>query len=191
MSVGTDYTQVNLGVDDYVQSVFYLTTTKLKKGIVTMSTQPTEVIKEFLANTATEKVEAAARRLVAEDATYISLNFDNPELKQILPWTGTSKGPQAFIDTFSGVAKWWTHEDFTVTALFGEGENVAVFGRFTYRSVSLSKAVTSPFSIHAKVRNGKIVYFQFMEDTFATARTFSQKGTWTIKIAPNQPEFEV
>ncbi len=44
-----------------------------------MSTQPTEVIKEFLANTATEKVEAAARRLVAEDATYISLNFDNPD----------------------------------------------------------------------------------------------------------------
>ncbi|MBW4641408.1 MAG: nuclear transport factor 2 family protein [Gloeocapsa sp. UFS-A4-WI-NPMV-4B04] len=144
-----------------------------------MSTQPTEVIKEFLANTATEKVEAAARRLVAEDATYISLNFDNPELKQILPWTGTSTGPQAFIDTFSRVEKWWTIEDFAVTALFGEGENVAVFGRFTYCSVSLSKAVASPFSIHAKVRNGKIVYFQFMEDTFATARTFSQKGTWT------------
>lgn len=96
-----------------------------------MSTQPTEVIKEFLANTATEKVEAAARRLVAENATYISLNFDNPELKQILPWTGTSKSPQAFIDTFSQVEKWWTIEDFAVTALFGEGENVAVFGRFT------------------------------------------------------------
>jgi hypothetical protein len=70
-----------------------------------MSTQPTEVIKEFLANTATDKVEAASRRLIAEDATYISLNFDNPELNQILPWTGTSKGPQAFIDTFSRVAK--------------------------------------------------------------------------------------
>ena len=55
----------------------------------------------------------------------------------------------------------------------------------------LSQEVRSPFSIHAKVRNGKIVYFQFMEDTFATARTFSQKGTWTIRIAPNQPEFEV
>ena len=70
-----------------------------------MSTQPTEVIKEFLANTAIEKVEAAARGLVAEDATYISLNFDNPELKQILPWTGTSKGSQAFIDTFGCIAK--------------------------------------------------------------------------------------
>lgn len=38
-----------------------------------MSTQATEVIKEFLANTATEKIESAARRFVAEDATYISL----------------------------------------------------------------------------------------------------------------------
>jgi len=92
-----------------------------------------------------------------------------------LPWTGTSKGAQAFIDTFSRVAKWWTIEDF------------AVFGRFTYRSVSLGKAVTSPFSIHAKVRDGKIVYFQFMEDTFATARTFSQKGIWTVKTDPNGP----
>ncbi len=156
-----------------------------------MSTQPTEVINEFLANTATDMIEAAARRLVAEDATYISLNFDNPELKQIMPWTGTSKGPQAFIDTFSRVAKWWTIEDFTVSALFGEGENVAVFGSFTYRSVSLGKAVTSPFSIHAKVLNGKIVYFQFMEDTFATARSFSQEGTWTIEIDPNLPAFEV
>lgn len=156
-----------------------------------MSTQPTEVIKEFLANTAIDKIEAAAQQLVAEDATYISLNFDNPELKQIMPWTGTSKGPQAFIDTFSRVAKWWTIEDFTVSALFGDGENVAVFGKFTYRSISLSKAVTSPFSIHAKVHNGKIVYFQFMEDTFATARTFRQKGTWTIEIGQNQPAFEV
>jgi hypothetical protein len=154
-----------------------------------MST-PTEVIKEFLANTAptrSRRPPATCRR--GRDVHF--LNFDNPGLKQILPWTGTSKGPQAFIDTFSRVAKWWTIEDFAVTDLFGEGENVAVFGRFTYRSVSLGKAVTSPFSIHAKVRDGKIVYFQFMEDTFATARTFSQKGTWTVKIDPNGPEFEV
>ncbi len=78
-----------------------------------------------------------------------------------------------------------------MTALFGEGENVAVFGRFMYRSISLSKAVTSPFSIHATVRNGKIVYLQFMEDPFATTRTFSRKGTWTAEIALNRPEFVV
>ncbi len=35
------------------------------------------------------------------------------------------------------------------------------------------------------------VYFQFMEDTFASARSFSRKGKWTIKTDPNGPEFEV
>src|SRR5438105_15157086 len=49
-----------------------------------MST-PTEIVSDFLQNTAPDKVEAAARRLVADDATYISLNFDSPELKRILP----------------------------------------------------------------------------------------------------------
>jgi hypothetical protein len=66
-----------------------------------------------------------------------------------------------------------------------------VFGRFTYRSVSLEQAVTSPFSIHARVRDGKITYMQFMEDTFATARSFRQKGTWTIQLASGGPTFEV
>ncbi len=52
-------------------------------------------------------------------------------------------------------------------------------------------AMRSPFSIHAKVRDGKIVYFQFVEDTFATARAFSSAGTWTIKTDPNRPEDHV
>ncbi len=29
--------------------------------------------------------------LVAADATYVSLNFSNPELKQVMPWAGTSE----------------------------------------------------------------------------------------------------
>ena len=80
-----------------------------------MSAMPTDVVKDFLQNTAPDKVQAAARRLVADDATYISLNFDNPELKKILPWTGTSKGQRPFIDTGTRVAGYWTIEEFNVT----------------------------------------------------------------------------
>ena len=156
-----------------------------------MNTTPTDVVKEFLQNTAPDKVEAAARRLVADDATYISLNFDNPDLKRILPWTGTSKGRRSFIETATRVAGYWTIEGFNISDLFGAGDNVAVFGSFTYRSVSVGKVFTSPFSIHAKVRDGKIVYFQFQEDTFASARSFSPKGTWTVKTDPKGPEYEV
>jgi ketosteroid isomerase-like protein len=149
------------------------------------------VIEDLLAHTAPDQVEAAVKRLVAENATYVSLNFDNAELKRIMPWTGTSTGRQAFIDTFTKVDTWWEAEEFHITDIFGSGEDVAVFGEFTYRSVATGKTVHSPFAIHAKVRDSQIVFFQFMEDTFATGRSFSPRGSWTIKNDPDGPEFEV
>ena len=153
--------------------------------------EPIAVVKEFLENTAPDKVDAAAKRLVAPDATYISLTFDNPELKRIEPWAGRSTGPEGFSSTFARVAKYWKIEDFKVTDMFGAGENVAVFGTFTYRSVAVGTTFSSPFSIHAKVKNGKIAYFQFMEDTYASASSFRQSGSWTVKTDPDAPAFEV
>jgi uncharacterized protein len=140
-----------------------------------------DIVMDFLSNTAPDKVEAAADRLVASDATYVSLNFSNPELRKIMPWTGTDTGPRAYSGTFLRVANYWNIEDFTVTDKFASGEAVAVFGKFTYRSVATGHAITSPFSIHAKVHDSKIVYFQFMEDTYATASSFRQTGSWVVK----------
>ena len=93
--------------------------------------------------------------------------------------------------TFIRIARYWTIEEFRIDALFGAAEDVAVFGAFTYRSNTVGKSFRSPFSIHAKVRNEKIVYFQFMEDTFASGRSFSSGGSWTIKTDPNGPEYQV
>lgn len=59
--------------------------------------------------------------------------------------------------------RYWQNENFEVTTMFGEGEDVAVFGTFTYRSNTLGKVVTSPFSIHVKVVDGKVTYLQFLE----------------------------
>ena len=104
---------------------------------------PTDIVSEFLQNTAPDKIEAAVERLIAEDATY------------------------------------------------GEGEDLAVFGEFTYRSNTRRKSFRSPLAIHARVRDGKIVHFMFMEDTFLSARSFSSGGTWTIQTEPGGPEFQV
>lgn len=155
------------------------------------STKPVDIIKDFLQNTAPDKIDAAAKRLVATDATYISLNFDNPEMKQILPWAGTSKGPEAFSSTFARVAKYWKIEDFKVTDMFGTDEDVAVFGEFTYRSISLGKSFRSPFSIHAKVKDNKITYFQFMEDTYASTSSFRKSGNWLIQTSPSKKAYKV
>jgi len=149
------------------------------------------VVMDFLSNTAPDKVEAAAARLVAPDAVYVSLNFDNPELKKIEPWTGTAKGPSAYSSTFLRVAEYWTIEDFTITDKLAVGEDVAIFGKFTYRSVEVGHVFTSPFSIHAKVHEGKMIYFQFMEDTYASASSFRKSGSWIVKTTKATPAFEV
>ncbi len=150
-----------------------------------MPTTPAEVIRTIL-NDPTNP--AVVHRLVAPDATYVSLNFDNPDLKRIMPWAGTRTGPEAVLDTYTRVNRFWRSEAFEVGELFGKGENVAVFGRFTYRSITLGKAVTSPFAILAKVRDGQVVFMQFMEDTFATAATFRSGGVATYRSDPDGGE---
>ncbi len=131
---------------------------------------------------------AVVRQLVAPDATYVSLNFENPELRRIMPWAGTRTGPDAVLDTYTKVNRFWRSEAFTIDELFGEDGSVAVFGRFTYRSVTLGKAVTSPFAILAKVQDGRITFMQFMEDTFGTAATFRTGGTATYRSDPDGGE---
>ncbi|OLF53924.1 nuclear transport factor 2 family protein [Pseudomonas chlororaphis] len=152
---------------------------------------PIDVVSAFLANSGKDSVAHAAARLVSEDATYVSLNFDNPELQQIEPWAGTRKGRQIYIDTFSNVGTYWDINDFAVTDIFSEGEKVAVFGSFTYTSVGVGNRFTSPFSILARVVDGKIVYFQFMEDTYASAKSFRVSGEWVIQSTKGGEVFGV
>ena len=71
----------------------------------------------------------------------------------------------------------WEVNDFQFTEIFGEGENVAVFGQFTYTSVEVGCTFNFPFSTLAKVIDGQIVYLQFMENTYLSARSFRKSGT--------------
>jgi uncharacterized protein len=51
--------------------------------------------------------------------------------------------------------------------------------------------VTSPFAVLANVENGKVVYTQFVEDSFATARSFRSGGTRTIQSDPDGSQIAV
>ena len=59
---------------------------------------PLEIVGEWLQNLLDPDIVG---RVMAPDATYVSLNTDNPELAEILPWAGTSYGPQACLDNLS------------------------------------------------------------------------------------------
>jgi hypothetical protein len=96
-----------------------------------MSNSSIEVVDEWLKNFTDPDV---VNRIVAPDAAFVSLNFDNPELKKILPWAGTGHGPGAFTGNVLEIFRRWENQNFEVAVIFESGENVAVFGRFTYRS---------------------------------------------------------
>jgi hypothetical protein len=150
-----------------------------------MSRTPLEVVQDFLAHAFNpDEIEDAVERLVAPDARYVSLSYDDPELNRVMPWAGTKHGATAFVDNFKGVrARWW-NDAFEITDTIEQDGEVAIFGRFTLRSVTLNQAAESPFIVFARVEDERLTYFQYMEDTFATARTFRQGGTWTIRADP-------
>jgi uncharacterized protein len=131
------------------------------------------------------------KELCVPDVTYVSLNYSNPDLHKVMPWCGTGQGVEAILKTFDDVARFWRVDSFTPEDIFGDGDKVAVFGRFTYTSTKLQKTVTTPFAIFCKLKDGKVNYMQFMEDTFCTASSFRSGGVWKFQSDPNGGEVEV
>ena len=140
-----------------------------------MSKTNIEIVQEVLRGATDPEVVNA---LVAEDATYVSLTFHNPDLTKIMPWAGTHRGDgrAAILKTFVDVNTFWTVVDFVPQQVLGDGDNVAVFGSFTLRSKTLGKQFTSPFAVLATVKNGQVTYMQYMEDTLGTGSTFRSSG---------------
>jgi uncharacterized protein len=153
-----------------------------------MSASPIEVVGQWLQNLLDPDV---VNRVVAPDATYVSLNTENAELSKIMPWVGTSRGPQAFLDNLGRIFTRWETEAFNVTTMFASDENVAVFGDFRYRSNSLGKVVSSPFSILVKVVDGKVTYLRFLEDSYATAASFRKDDSWAVQTKSGAEPFRV
>ena len=139
---------------------------------------PIELVKMLLSNpTNIEHV----RGLTSADVTYVSLNFDNPELHKVLPWAGTNRGPQSIVDAFNGMARVWETKAFEVRDVIANEHSVAMFGSFTYRTRTLGKEITSPFALLVKVTDDRISYIQFLEDTFGTAASFRAAGAWSFR----------
>jgi ketosteroid isomerase-like protein len=153
-----------------------------------MPSSPIEVVGEWLQNLLDPDV---VNRVVAPNAVYVSLNTEAAELNEIMPWAGTSHGPRAFLDNLGEMFRRWENEAFEVTTMFASGENVAVFGNLRYRSTSLGKVVSSPFSILVRVVEGKVTYLQFLEDSYATAASFRKGGSWTVQTEADAESFEV
>jgi uncharacterized protein len=153
-----------------------------------MSTNLTAVLQELLQNTSNLEV---LRERMTPDATYVSLNFNNPELKKVMPWTGSHKGPQELFDVFAAIQRYWKTLDFKVTDSIEQGSRVAFFGSFTYKSNVTGKEITSPFSLLARFEADKVAYVQFLEDSYGTAGSFKTGGATRFHGDPSGKEVEI
>jgi ketosteroid isomerase-like protein len=153
-----------------------------------MSTNLTAILQEVLQNTSNLKV---LQQLMTPDATYVSLNFDNPELKKVMPWTGTHKGPQALPEVFGAIQRYWKTLDFKVIDTVEQGSRVAFFGSFTYKSNVTGREITSPFALLARFDGDKVAHVQFLEDSYGTAGSFKTGGTTRFHSDPSGKEVEV
>jgi ketosteroid isomerase-like protein len=153
-----------------------------------MSMNLSAVLQELLQNTSNLEV---LRQLMTPDATYVSLNFDNPELKKVEPWAGTHEGPQALSDVFAAIQRFWKTLDFKVTDTIEQGSRVALFGSFTYKSNATGKEITSPFSLLARFKGDKVAYLLFLEDSYGTAGSFKTGGKTRFHSDPSGKEIEV
>ena len=90
------------------------------------STDPCAIVTKLLQNTSDPAIVSS---LCTPDCTYVSLTYDNPALKKILPFAGrhVAEGPSAILNTFATVAAIWEREEFTIDALFA-GENYVAPG---------------------------------------------------------------
>jgi ketosteroid isomerase-like protein len=148
----------------------------------------TAVVQDLLQNTTNLKV---LRQLMTPDVTYVSLNFDNPELKKIEPWAGTHRGPQELADVFVAIQRCWKTLDFKVTDTIEQGNRVAFFGSFTYRSNVTGRDITSPYALLACFEGDKVAYVQFLEDSYGTAGSFKTGGATRFHSDPVGKEVEV
>ena len=90
-----------------------------------------------------------------------------------MPWIGPWEGKQAILD-FLGVfssnleTSLWENED-----AFASGDTVAVFGQMDGSMTGSGKQIGQfTFALRAKVRDGKLVLWNWFEDSYAVSKAY-------------------
>jgi len=96
-------------------------------------------------------------------------NGGDKSVPWIGPWTGKDE-IFAFLATFS--SNWettlWENED-----IIASGDTVAVFGSMNGKMTGSGKEIGEfVFALRAKVRDGKVVLWNWVEDSFAVSQAF-------------------
>jgi len=98
-----------------------------------------------------------------------------------LPWLGLHHGRSALKAFLAHM-----HSNLEVTAfgpreVISQGSKGAAFGWFRLRVLSTGRTADISYSIFLELRDGLIVKYHFLENTFDVVRAFHAGGSWLIE----------
>ncbi len=98
-----------------------------------------------------------------------------------LPWLGIHRGRDGVKSFLEHL-----HRNLEVTAygpreVISEGSKAAAFGWFRLHALSTGRTVDISYSIRFELRDGLIVKYHFLENTFDVAGAFRSAGEWILE----------
>lgn len=102
------------------------------------------------------------------------------ECHAALPWLGMHRGRTAVRDFLAHM-----HDNLKVTAfgprqVISEGTKAAAFGWFRLHALATGRTVDISYSVRFELRDGLIVKYHFLENTFDVAAAFRSSGVWLL-----------
>ena len=99
-----------------------------------------------------------------------------------LPWLGLHSGKKAVTDFLAHMHRNLEVTGFGPREVISEGNRAAAFGWFRLHALSTDHAADIAYSIRFELRDGLIVKYHFLENTFDVARAFRTGGHWVLEI---------
>lgn len=102
------------------------------------------------------------------------------DCQSALPWLGLYRGRESLKAFLAHM-----HRNLEVTAfgpreVISEGEKGAAFGWFRLHALSTGRTMDISYSIFFELRDGRIVRYHFLENTFDVAAAFRAAGSWLL-----------
>ena len=141
-----------------------------------------DILKAYFASFREHDWKAKIPHFFTEDAEYICFATErmSPETKFAIPWAGVWKGHQGVIDFQTLLNENFEVRGFEDHTYIEDGDNIAMFGVLKFTARATNRNVDSDMAAHVKLRDGRIAYYHFYEDTFAIVHAFRTGGQWTI-----------
>ncbi|MEM8983020.1 MAG: nuclear transport factor 2 family protein [Pseudomonadota bacterium] len=129
----------------------------------------------------------AAMDMLTEDVVYIVIGDPGGETPidretcEAIPWIGRYDGRKAVRRFVSILQANIDIISIAVSKVIENGEDIAVFGTFSYIAKSTGKRFDSDYAIRARIRGHGIAEYTFYENTYAVAAAFRTEGSWTVE----------